>query len=71
MPDVIYVIYDIYNTYYMYGDLTYTICSNLNIGVKRSVRTSGMQPTMMDALELWRNWPTTSGRKKYCRPGSR
>ena len=53
MPDVIYVmydIYDIYDIYYMYVDLTYTICSNVNIGVKRSVRTSGMQPTMLDIL---------------------
>ena len=54
MPDVIYVmydIYDIYDIYYMYVDLTYTICTNVNIGVKRSVRTSGMQPTILDILQ--------------------
>ena len=32
----------------MYGALTYTICMYINIGVKRSVRTSGMQPTILD-----------------------
>ena len=47
MPDVIdvrnviYVIYDIYD---MYGALTYTICMDVNTGVKRSLRTSGMMP---------------------------
>ena len=53
MPDVIkviyiiYVIYDIYDINDMYGALTYNICMyvNNNMGVKRSVRTSGMQPT--------------------------
>ena len=42
MPDVIYVIYDIYDKYDiydMYGSHTYAICSYVNIGVKRSVRT--------------------------------
>ena len=34
----------------MYGALTYTICSNVNIGVKRGVRTSGMQPTILDTI---------------------
>ena len=42
--NVIYVIYDIYN---MYGALTYTKCMYVNMGVKRSVRTSGMQPTIL------------------------
>ena len=54
MPDVIYVlyvIYDIYNTYYMYGAMTNTTCMYVNIGVKRSVRTSGMQPTILDILQ--------------------
>ena len=46
MPDVIYVIYDIYNIYDMYGALTKATCMYVNIGVKRSVRTSGMQPTI-------------------------
>ena len=43
MPDVTYVIYvinDKYDIYYMYGDMTNTICMYVNIGVKRSVRTS-------------------------------
>ena len=54
MPDVIdvrnviYVIYDIYD---MYGALTYTICIYVNMGVKRSIRTSGMQPTILDILQ--------------------
>ena len=51
MPDdidvlfVIYVIYVIYDIYDMYGSLTHTICMYVNMGVKRSVRTSGRQPT--------------------------
>ena len=51
MPDVIYVRYVMYNIcdiYDMYGSLTYTICIYVNIGVKRRVRTSGMQPTILD-----------------------
>ena len=51
MPDVIdvrnvkYVIYDIYD---IYGAMTYAICMYVKMGVKRSVRTSGMQPTILD-----------------------
>ena len=45
MPDVIYVICD---TYDMYGAMTNTICMYVDIGVKRSVRTSGMQPTIVE-----------------------
>ena len=48
MPDVIYVIYDIYD---MYDALTYTICMYVNMGVKRNLRTSGMQPTIIDILQ--------------------
>ena len=51
MPDVvyvIYVIYDIYDIYDINGALTYIICMYVNMGVKRSVRTSGMQPTIID-----------------------
>ena len=50
MPDdidvrnVIYVIYDIYD---MNGALTYIICMYVNMGVKRSIRTSGMQQTIL------------------------
>ena len=33
-----------YDIYEMYGKLTYTICMYVNIGVKRSIMTSGMQP---------------------------
>ena len=40
--------YDIYD---MYGALTYTICMYVNIGVKRSVRTSGMQPTILHSYK--------------------
>ena len=43
--NVIYVIYDIYD---MYGALTYTICMYVNMGVRRSVRTSGMQPAILN-----------------------
>ena len=45
MPDVVDVNYFkhvIYDIDYMYGPLTYTICMYVNIGVKRSARTSGM-----------------------------
>ena len=35
----------------MYGALTYTICMYVNMGVKRSVKTSGMQPTIVDILQ--------------------
>ena len=42
MPDDIDVIYDIHD---MYGALTHTICMFVNMGVKRSMRTTGMQPT--------------------------
>ena len=51
MPDVIdvrnvkYVIFDMYD---MYGTLTYTICMYVNMGVKRSVGTSGMKPAMQN-----------------------
>ena len=48
MPDLMYVIYDIFD---MYGALTYAICMYVNMGVKRSVRTSGMQPTILDILQ--------------------
>ena len=54
MPDgidvrnFIYVIYDIYD---MHSALTYTICMYVNMGVKRSVRTSGMQPTLVDIIQ--------------------
>ena len=51
MPNVIYVIYDMYPIYDMYGYLTYTICMYVNMGVKRSVRTSGKQPTIVDILQ--------------------
>ena len=37
-----YVKYDIYDIYDMYGAMTYTICMYVNMGVKRSIRTSGM-----------------------------
>ena len=53
MPDIIdvrNVIYVIYDKYDMYGALTYTICMYVNMGLKRSVRTSGMQPTILDFL---------------------
>ena len=45
MPDVEYVIYVIYD---MNGALTYIICMYVNMGVKRSVKTSGMQTTIID-----------------------
>ena len=45
--DVIFVIYVIYDIYDMYGALTYIIFMYVNMGVKRSVRTSGMQPTSL------------------------
>ena len=45
---VIFVIYSIYDIYDMYGALTYTICMYVNISVKRSVKTSGMQTTILD-----------------------
>ena len=54
MPDARYVIYDIsdiFDMYDMYGAMTNTICMYVNIGVKRSVRTSGMQPTVLDFLK--------------------
>ena len=47
---VIFVIYVIYDIHDIYGALTYTICMYVNMGVKRSVRTSGMQPTILDIL---------------------
>ena len=43
--DVMFVIYVIYDIYDMYGALTQTICMYVNMGVKRSSRISGMQPT--------------------------
>ena len=55
MPDVMYVIYVkyvIYDIFDMYGALTYTICMYVIIGVKRSVKTSGVQPTtILDILQ--------------------
>ena len=51
MPDVIFVINDIYYIYDMYVALTYTICMYVNIGVKRSARTSGVQPTILDIIQ--------------------
>ena len=49
--DVIFVIFVIYDIYDMYGGLTHTICMYVNMGVKRSVMTSGMQPTIVDILQ--------------------
>ena len=49
MPDAVYIIhdiYDIFDMYDMYGSMRNTICMYVNISVKRSVRTSGMQPTI-------------------------
>ena len=46
--NVIYVKYVKYDIYDMYGALTYTICMYVNMGVKRSVRTSGLQPTILN-----------------------
>ena len=53
MTEVIYayVIKDVYVINDMYVALTYTICMYVNIGVKGSVRTSGMQPTILDILQ--------------------
>ena len=54
---VIYVIYDKhdkydkYDIYDMYGATTNTICMYVNIRVKRSVRTSGTQLTILDILQ--------------------
>ena len=45
---VIYTFYDIYDISDMYGALSYTKCMYVDIGVKRSIRTSGMQPTIVD-----------------------
>ena len=42
---VIYVIFDIFD---MYGALTYTIGIDVYMGVKRSVRISGMQLIILD-----------------------
>ena len=53
MPDVtyvIYVIYDKYDIFDMYGAMTNTICMYVNIGVKISVRTSGMQQTILNII---------------------
>ena len=53
MPNVTYVtyvIYDKYDIFDMYGAMTNTICMYVNIGVKRSVRTSGMQPNIIYIL---------------------
>ena len=47
--DVINVIYVINDIYDLYVALTYTICRYVNIGVKRSVWTSGMQPSILKA----------------------
>ena len=41
----------------MYGALTYTICMYVNMGVKRSVRTSGVKPTILDILENFVSGP--------------
>ena len=51
MPDVIDVRNVIYVIYDMYGALTYTTCMYVNMGVKRSVMTLGMQPTILDILQ--------------------
>ena len=48
MPDVIYAIYVIYD---MDGALTYILCMYVNMGVKRSVMTSGVQPTILYILQ--------------------
>ena len=59
MPDVIDVRNVLYVIYDMYGALTYTICMYVNMGVKRSVMTSGMQPTILDILQKKSLWPKT------------
>ena len=59
--NVIYVINDIYDMYGaltydiydMYGALTYTICMYVNMGVKRSLRTSGMQPIILNIQQIY------------------
>ena len=54
MPDVMhvkYVMYDIFDIYYMHGALIYTIFMYVNIGFKRSVKTSAMQPTILNILQ--------------------
>ena len=51
--DVINVIYVINDIYDMYGALTYTICRYVNIGVKRSVWTSGMQPSILNIQQIY------------------
>ena len=48
---VIDVIYDKYDIFDMYGAMTNTICMYVNIGVKRSIRTSGTQPTILNILQ--------------------
>ena len=56
MPDVIDVrnVLDvIYEIYDMYGALTYTICMYVNMGVKRRVRTSVMQPIVLNILQKY------------------
>ena len=59
MPDAIYVIPDIYDLYYMCGALKYTICMYVNMGAKRGVRTSVIQPTINRyPTKLWLG-PTT------------
>ena len=51
MPVVTYVIYDKYDIFDMYGAMTNTICMYVNIGVKRSVMISVMQPTNLDIIQ--------------------
>ena len=51
MTDVIYVLYVINDIYDMHGAQTYTICIYVNMGVKRSVRISGIQPTILVILQ--------------------
>ena len=48
--DVIYVIYVIYDIYDMYGALSYTKIMYVDMGVKRIVGTSGMQPPILHIL---------------------
>ena len=54
MPYVMYVVYAIYvinDTYDILCHTTYDICMYVNMGVNRSVRTSGMKPTILNILQ--------------------
>ena len=46
-----YVIYDIYDIYDILCHTPYAICMYVNIGVKRSVKTSGTQPIILNILQ--------------------